>query len=385
MKNLFLSGISLLLIAAVTACNNQPDNDSADEAITPEHQLKSYYKRLQSVRESDTAVLHLVKYQSHAKNEGAITADRYQGILIPAGGAPLQVAGYVDADSAILLVTYDHYTPEDTLKGDFDGGVFQGVKKGGNGESGDFSFKEVYPEGSYHWQVANYRDSVRLDSVNQEAPKAETDLMALWPAEEINPAAQAIIVDTICQAFFGAGKKYTAAETLLRAVSDTFLQNYRQVTTEYIKGGGTLRPSFNWNATAHMALTCNAGGLISLVYTQYQYTGGAHGLQSVSCLVVDVNKGRVVRLADLFTAGYEKQLIEQLEKEFRREYDIPEGEPLNGENGLLFDPHLPVTSNFYLTKEGIGFVYNPYEVAPYVVGEINLFLPFSSLKGLLRK
>ncbi len=386
MKNLFLYGVSILLVAGVTACNNQPENKNGEgSSFIPEYRVKSYYKRLQSAKEKDTAVLHLVKYQSKAKNKGAITTDRYQGILIQADHAPLQIAGYVGRDSVIFLVAYDHYTPVDTLSGRFEDGFFKGVQKNANGKSSGFSFREAYPEGSYRWQVATYLDSLRVDTANGQGPHAETDLMTLWPAKKINPAAASILLDTICRAFFGADKVFSAPESLLQAVSDTFLQNYRQVTAEYIKEEGTLRPSFNWNAMAHMDLTCNSGGRISLVYTQYQYTGGAHGLQSVFCLVVDVEKGKVVRLTDLFKPGYEKQLRQELEKEFRRQYDIPQGAPLNGEKGLLFDAHLPITPNFYLTKDGIGFIYNPYEVAPYVVGEINLFLPFHSLNGLLQK
>jgi hypothetical protein len=73
-----------------------------------------------------------------------------------------------------------------------------------------------------------------------------------------------------------------------------------------------------------------------------------------------------------------------LEEHLRMAYDIPAGAPLNGEAGILFDKHLALTKNFYVTGKGVGFIYNPYEVAPYVVGEIELYVPFSEITDILK-
>lgn len=387
MKNLCHYGLILMLIIGFSACNNQPDKkNSGKTATTPEYQLKSYYKRLQRTGANIPAVLHLVKYQSAVPNKSAAGTDRYRGTFISGDSSvPLHVTGHVKADSSIQLVIYDHYTPMDTLTGRFKDGIFKGTRTDTAGKHTDFIFNENYPIGSFHFTVATHQDTLSLDSVSADAPKAATDLMTLWPGKDIDSAVRNLILDTICRAFFGVNKRYTSADKLLKAVSDSFLQRYKNVTTDFLKQGGTLRPSFNWNAMAHIDLTCNIDGKVSLIYTQYQYMGGAHGLQSTFCLVVDVENNKILQLSDLFKPGYEKTLQQALEEEFRKQYNIPEGESLGGESGLLFDAHLPVTSNFYITKEGVGFIYNPYEVAPYVVGKINLFLPFSRLKDLSKK
>ena len=40
--------------------------------------------------------------------------------------------------------------------------------------------------------------------------------------------------------------------------------------------------------------------------------------------------------------------------------------------------------NFFVTGKGMGFAYNPYEIGPYVMGEINIYIPFSDLKKYLK-
>ena len=40
--------------------------------------------------------------------------------------------------------------------------------------------------------------------------------------------------------------------------------------------------------------------------------------------------------------------------------------------------------NFYVTDEGITYVYNPYEIAPYAMGCIQISLSWDSIRHLLR-
>jgi hypothetical protein len=40
--------------------------------------------------------------------------------------------------------------------------------------------------------------------------------------------------------------------------------------------------------------------------------------------------------------------------------------------------------NFYITDESINYVFNPYEIAPYYMGQTEVSLPFSMIKGLLK-
>jgi hypothetical protein len=41
--------------------------------------------------------------------------------------------------------------------------------------------------------------------------------------------------------------------------------------------------------------------------------------------------------------------------------------------------------NFFITGGGIGFFYNPYEIAPYSSGSTEIFLPWEEILPLLKK
>jgi hypothetical protein len=41
--------------------------------------------------------------------------------------------------------------------------------------------------------------------------------------------------------------------------------------------------------------------------------------------------------------------------------------------------------NFGITSKGIFFVFAPYEIAPYVVGEIELFVSFEKISDFVRE
>ena len=49
----------------------------------------------------------------------------------------------------------------------------------------------------------------------------------------------------------------------------------------------------------------------------------------------------------------------------------------------LFENSVESTSNFCITPKGILFLYNPYEIAAYAYGEIELFIPFSEIKSVV--
>jgi hypothetical protein len=59
----------------------------------------------------------------------------------------------------------------------------------------------------------------------------------------------------------------------------------------------------------------------------------------------------------------------------------------------LFENKIDTTDNFYITQNGIGFVYMPYEIGPYAMGEIEIFIPFfelteyltSTIRALIKK
>jgi hypothetical protein len=51
----------------------------------------------------------------------------------------------------------------------------------------------------------------------------------------------------------------------------------------------------------------------------------------------------------------------------------------------FFSDTIKPADNFYITRDGIGFYYNQYDIAPYASGAFDIFIPFSELNDVLIK
>ena len=68
------------------------------------------------------------------------------------------------------------------------------------------------------------------------------------------------------------------------------------------------------------------------------------------------------------------------------EIELDPNETVIAEAGgmMMMEDHIEMNDNFYLMPNGIGFYYNPYEVAAYAVGTTDLFIPFSEIQAFLQ-
>lgn len=124
--------------------------------------------------------------------------------------------------------------------------------------------------------------------------------------------------------------------------------------------------------------------VLSVELTLYAFTGGAHPNTFIKLVSYDLATGEPLRLEDLLAAGAEPRLDELGERLFRRTREIPEGETLEEAGFWLEGDRFELTDNFAVTAEGLVFVFNPYEVAPYVFGPTRVTVPWRDLRSLLR-
>lgn len=126
-------------------------------------------------------------------------------------------------------------------------------------------------------------------------------------------------------------------------------------------------------------LIYNNNGFAVLSNTDFVYTGGAHGMYGQTFLCFDLNAKKIMSPADVISID-STQLRPLLEKQLRIQYKIPDGKPLTE---VLFDKQLSLTDNFYFTAKGLGYVYQPYEVAAYAVGLVDIYIPYTELTTYL--
>jgi len=137
-----------------------------------------------------------------------------------------------------------------------------------------------------------------------------------------------------------------------------------------------------WSNEIDWDIYYNRHSILSFGLNKYYYTGGAHPNYMSLHFNFDLNKGEKIKLDDLFEGDYETLLLKLAEKELRLQQDIPANAPLSD---FIFETELTLNENFYISSEGITFVYDPYEIAPYAVGTITLPIAFKDIKKIIKK
>ena len=89
-------------------------------------------------------------------------------------------------------------------------------------------------------------------------------------------------------------------------------------------------------------------------------------------------------LDDIFIEGYEQNLNEIAEQEFRKMKELKENEDLD-EAGFWFDDNkFNINNNFALSEGGLTFYYNNYEITAYAYGPTELIIPLVKVSQLIK-
>lgn len=122
--------------------------------------------------------------------------------------------------------------------------------------------------------------------------------------------------------------------------------------------------------------------ILSLSQSWYNFAGGAHGMHGTSYENIDLKNTRRLTLSDIIDTLTAKSAMEKiLEKEFRKNFPFEEGEKLKD---VLLVEKIEPTGNFMLTAKGIGFQYDPYEIAAYAYGPIFIYITFKEIQSYLK-
>ncbi|MDD4636409.1 MAG: DUF3298 and DUF4163 domain-containing protein [Bacteroidales bacterium] len=127
----------------------------------------------------------------------------------------------------------------------------------------------------------------------------------------------------------------------------------------------------------------NENGILSLLVTTSSYTGGAHGSTTKKVRTL-TTKGTILTEDDIFAENYTDDLKNILVDKLLIQNKAKDINELS-ELGFIFTEGIVPNGNFYVTKEGITYVYGAYEIACYAIGISEVFLPFDDIRILLRK
>lgn len=117
--------------------------------------------------------------------------------------------------------------------------------------------------------------------------------------------------------------------------------------------------------------------IVSLLYTGYNYYGGAHGMPFINGVNLDLSNPYIMPLGDLFinNSNYKEILLKKINEEIKNNQEAYYVEKIDS---------LPSANSFYIYGDMLIVYYDPYVIAPYAAGFPAFEFPLSELSELLK-
>lgn len=184
------------------------------------------------------------------------------------------------------------------------------------------------------------------------------------------------------------GGKYVQAENdspesiisyYRKAWCDSAIATVREFST------GDMEAHMPWSNLSTIDIVGETEKYISLYINTYSYAGGAHGSTIVYQQTFRKEDGREFGWNNMFTQEGKMELKELLKQGVMRYFKTDSEQELkkyifNGDDIYSFP--LPATPPVF-TQDGINFIYQQYEIAPYAAGMPEVTLSYDEVKPLM--
>jgi hypothetical protein len=241
-------------------------------------------------------------------------------------------------------------------------------------------FVETYPDGSLPFMVYYDHDSLKVTE-NTSTAHATIQQCMILPGTSASPVISDTLRQSMSTNFLTEPAELASADVLMDGGKQQFFNNFEESTIPLLQSFPDAG-NVNWILLKFMHILFNDRNIISCYTLNYGYTGGAHGMEMQDHSVISVKDGKPVKLHELFVRNYTDSLSRLLTSNLKEQLSLSEDAKLTDHG--FYEEEIPPSNNFYLLSDGIGFYYNHYEIAPYVNGPTNIFVPFSELKSIIR-
>lgn len=193
------------------------------------------------------------------------------------------------------------------------------------------------------------------------------------PLAKINATIEKEITNSLQNYQFEANRD-SKSQTLDEIVEEIFLTFNQQLEEK------DLIPN-SWVIELEGKQKSKADNTLTILISNYSYLGGAHPNSYQTYLNFNQKTGELIQLEDIVLD--QEAVLNIAEQQFRTTYDLSPDESLT--NAGLFENKLELPENFAITKKGLRFVYNPYEIGPYAAGYYQFTIAWDSLEGLVNR
>lgn len=167
-------------------------------------------------------------------------------------------------------------------------------------------------------------------------------------------------------------------EDSISQVAESFISGFNEYAEDEIQSGN--KQIHCWFQKQEARVVLNTGRFLTLANALTEYTGGAHGMEAELWFNYDLLNSKHLVLSDIIADTTAlKKLAEQY---FRKHEKLKESDSF-GAGYFFANDHFALADNFGLTRDGLLFHYNVYEIKAYSEGSTTIVVPYTELKGLL--
>ncbi len=212
----------------------------------------------------------------------------------------------------------------------------------------------------------NYKSSIEFEtySIKKEFGKTKelscTDEIILY-----FPKKPASLQKAILKIFFE--KNEGKPEELIKQINEEFVKNFTAETFE-----------ISWSRSKIADIIYNDNNLLCYAVHWGDFMGGVHPNSGSNFYLFDSQSAKQLTIKDIIIPEKEKELQKIIYQKIKDNRDFNKSEM------SIYEQPFPLT-NFYINKKGIGFYYNSYDIAAYVYGQDDAFIPYKEIKNLLNK
>ncbi len=198
-----------------------------------------------------------------------------------------------------------------------------------------------------------------------------------WP-EKLGDKKVRTLQDSLIAIAFGDSVSHTPREAVERFLADTDFIEAEQ--REEVKTVPEESVVFFRNVDASVIdLTED---YITYKTSKSAYYGGAHPMSGSSIFTYDLASGSVLTVGNIFKQGVGSETILRVINEaLARQFDVSVG---NLEQAGFFSDLISEIGQPYILDKVLYFHYNPYEIGPYALGEIDVAVYPGEVSDYLR-
>ena len=216
--------------------------------------------------------------------------------------------------------------------------------------------------------------ALRLD--RPAATTASTLVSALEKSLIALPRDGALVADA-------GGTIEGMANAYIRQFIFQYLLDGKEAIDSYHGDTESAASWMNYEEVVDGRVLYNEDGFLSYQYTIYSYAGGAHGNTIVRNCVFDCQHLKPLSLGHLFMSIALDKVNELLRHKLMSQYGCTTVEEMTEKTDFFNVADLSATDNFLIDANGVTWTYDPYEIAPYSMGTINISLSWLEVRQLL--